>query len=79
MTLSSAEKHSAICPWRFPADTEELNQRDYPLQNFSELAKPTSISEREPVMFALSLEDYFQEGMLNSGAISKVYRIRCVV
>lgn len=55
MTLSSAEKHSDTCPWRFPPVQEELIQKEYHIA----LHRPTTGCEApaEQLLFSLSLED----------------------
>ena len=59
MTLSSAEKHSETCPWRFPLEAPV--QREYkPLpQSFNQIPESS-----DKVRFSLSIEELLDQGKL---------------
>lgn len=74
MTLSSAEKHSDACPWKFPVGKEEPIYREYP----REVPKGERLPESSPVIFTLrNNKDLLEEGKQQFCATLQCFCVVC--
>lgn len=70
MTLSSAEKHSNTCPWKFPSHEDGTQRQTSVCSVNDQSGRYTSVAARDstpqPLIFSLSLDEIIDRKWDNS-------------